>query len=78
MVKFSVLKGLEIWCRLISRAWEIAGMRYEDPKLMKKKASSLLSGEAKETTLEYYYCRTSGGNALRFLLVTPTTVPLAL
>ncbi|XP_030546917.2 uncharacterized protein LOC115752731 [Rhodamnia argentea] len=47
--------------RLISRAWEIAGSRYEDPMLMKKKASSLLSGEAKETSLEYYYCRTNGG-----------------
>ncbi|KAF8025295.1 hypothetical protein BT93_F2207 [Corymbia citriodora subsp. variegata] len=47
--------------RLISRAWEIAGTLYEDPKLAKKKASSLLSGEAKETSLEYYYCRASEG-----------------
>ncbi|CAB4304287.1 unnamed protein product [Prunus armeniaca] len=31
--------------RLISRAWEIAGTRYEDPNLAKRSASKLLSNE---------------------------------
>ncbi|PKI38151.1 uncharacterized protein LOC116200009 isoform X2 [Punica granatum] len=47
--------------RLIFRAWEIAGTRYEDPKLAKKSSSKLLSGETGATPLEYYYCQTSGG-----------------
>ncbi|GAV83676.1 hypothetical protein CFOL_v3_27122 [Cephalotus follicularis] len=47
--------------RLISRAWEIAGTRYEDPKLARKSASNLLSSEDDETSLEIYNCRSSGG-----------------
>ncbi|XP_050289133.1 uncharacterized protein LOC126727497 isoform X3 [Quercus robur] len=44
---------------LISRAWQIAGTRYEDPKLAKKTASTLSSEDG--VMLEYYNCRTSGG-----------------
>ncbi|XP_065878896.1 uncharacterized protein [Euphorbia lathyris] len=47
--------------RLISRAWQIAGTRYEDPKLAKKCASNLLSGRDDETSIEFYNCRSSGG-----------------
>nr|XP_023924307.1 uncharacterized protein LOC112035704 isoform X1 [Quercus suber]POE95873.1 hypothetical protein CFP56_23620 [Quercus suber] len=47
--------------RLISRAWQIAGTRYEDPKLAKKTASTLSSEDG--VMLEYYNCRTSGGNS---------------
>ncbi|KAK3219159.1 hypothetical protein Dsin_013129 [Dipteronia sinensis] len=47
--------------RLISRAWEIAGTRYDDPKLSKKSASNLLSIEDDQILLEFYNCRTSGG-----------------
>lgn len=50
--------------RLISRAWEIAGMRYDDPKLAKKSASSLLSNDHGSTSLEFWKCRTSGGPLL--------------
>ncbi|KAK6118716.1 hypothetical protein DH2020_047521 [Rehmannia glutinosa] len=46
--------------RLISRAWEIAGRRYDDPKLAKKSASSLLSGGDRAGSLELWRCRTSG------------------
>ncbi|GMY38459.1 hypothetical protein FCV25MIE_33703 [Fagus crenata] len=46
--------------RLISRAWQIAGTRYEDPKLVKKTASKLCSEDG--GMLEYYDCRTSGGS----------------
>ncbi|KAM5579918.1 hypothetical protein ABKV19_009589 [Rosa sericea] len=46
--------------RLISRAWEIAGTRYEEPKLMNRSSSQLLSNED-GVSLEYYNCRTSGG-----------------
>ncbi|KAA8540176.1 hypothetical protein F0562_024261 [Nyssa sinensis] len=46
--------------RLISRAWEIAGTRYENPKLAKKSASSLLSNGDAVTSLEFWNCRTSG------------------
>ncbi|KAL0012744.1 hypothetical protein SO802_007852 [Lithocarpus litseifolius] len=45
--------------RLISRAWQIAGTRYEDPRLAKKTASTLSSEDG--VMLEYYNCRTSGG-----------------
>ncbi|XP_027344854.1 LOW QUALITY PROTEIN: uncharacterized protein LOC113857254 [Abrus precatorius] len=49
-------------CRLVSMAWQIAGTRYEDPKLVKKSASTLLSNSNKDDVmLEYYNCRTSGG-----------------
>lgn len=51
-------------CRLISRAWQIAGTRYEDPKLAKKTASTLSSEDG--VMLEYYNCRTSGGNSSKF------------
>ncbi|EOY25705.1 WD repeat-containing protein 49 isoform 3 [Theobroma cacao] len=47
--------------RLISRAWEIAGTRYDDPKLVKKSASNLLSNKDGEIPSEFYNCRTSGG-----------------
>ncbi|KAJ0008441.1 hypothetical protein Pint_30504 [Pistacia integerrima] len=47
--------------RLISRAWEISGTRYDDPKLAKKSASNLLSNDDSEMPLEYYNCRSSGG-----------------
>ncbi|KAH7564908.1 hypothetical protein JRO89_XS09G0063900 [Xanthoceras sorbifolium] len=46
--------------RLISRAWEIAGTRYDDPKLSKKSASNLLSSKDDQMLLEFYNCRTSG------------------
>ncbi|KAJ0229236.1 WD repeat protein [Hirschfeldia incana] len=48
--------------RLISRAWEIAGARYENPKLAKMTASKLFStGGDAEISLEYFNCRTSNG-----------------
>ncbi|OAY61333.1 uncharacterized protein LOC110600072 isoform X1 [Manihot esculenta] len=47
--------------RLISRAWQIAGTRYEDPKLAKKCASNLLCSEEKEPSVEFYSCQSSGG-----------------
>ncbi|XP_010278046.1 PREDICTED: uncharacterized protein LOC104612355 isoform X2 [Nelumbo nucifera] len=47
--------------RLISRVWEIAGTRYEDSKLAKKSASSLISTEDSEVPVEVWDCRTSGG-----------------
>ncbi|KAL0877957.1 hypothetical protein Bca101_027663 [Brassica carinata] len=48
--------------RLITRAWEIAGARYEDPKLAKMTASKLFStGGDAEISLEYFNCRTSNG-----------------
>ncbi|XP_028772035.1 uncharacterized protein LOC114745418 [Neltuma alba] len=49
--------------RLISRAWQIAGTRYADPKLAKKSASTLLS-DGNGVMLEYFNCRTSGGPML--------------
>lgn len=54
-------------CRLISRAWEIAGTRYEDPKLAERSSSQLLSNED-GVSPEYYNCRTSGGNSNDSLL----------
>ncbi|KAH8497605.1 hypothetical protein H0E87_020044 [Populus deltoides] len=47
--------------RLISRAWEIAGMRYEDAKLAKKCGSDLLCFEDSELSVEFYSCRSNGG-----------------
>ncbi|KAG2391512.1 uncharacterized protein HKW66_Vig0127270 [Vigna angularis] len=48
--------------RLVSMAWQIAGTRYEDPKLVKKSASTLLSSSnSDDVVVEYYNCRTSGG-----------------
>ncbi|KAJ4718722.1 WD repeat-containing protein 49 isoform 1 [Melia azedarach] len=47
--------------RLISRAWEIAGTRYDDPKFAKIIASNVLPNEHGQIPLEFYNCRTSGG-----------------
>eukprot|EP00257_Ricinus_communis_P020363 XP_015579576.1 uncharacterized protein LOC8271503 [Ricinus communis] len=47
--------------RLISRAWQTAGTRYEDPILAKKSSSNLLNCEDCETSVEFYNCRSSGG-----------------
>ncbi|KAL5072300.1 hypothetical protein RYX36_011284 [Vicia faba] len=48
--------------RLISMAWQIAGTRYEDPKLVRKSESTLLINSNKDDLMvEYYKCRTSGG-----------------
>ncbi|KAK3018301.1 hypothetical protein RJ639_002919 [Escallonia herrerae] len=52
---------------LISRAWEIAGTKYEDPKLAKKSASTLLSNGDDVNLLEFWNCRTSGGHLLASL-----------
>lgn len=49
-------------CRLISRAWEVAGTRYDNPKLAKQSSSSLFGGEAGVKLLEFWHCRTNGGN----------------
>ncbi|KAH6790008.1 WD repeat protein [Perilla frutescens var. frutescens] len=46
--------------RLISRAWEVAGRRYDDDKLAKKSASSLLYDGNCAGSLELWKCRTSG------------------
>ncbi|XP_057967768.1 uncharacterized protein LOC131157546 isoform X2 [Malania oleifera] len=46
---------------LISRVWTIAGARYDDPKLRKESASSLLSVENGAVSLEFWNCRKSGG-----------------
>jgi len=48
--------------RLISRAWEIASTRYEDPKLAKMTASKIFSAGNAEIPVEYFSCRTSQGN----------------
>ncbi|OMP11699.1 hypothetical protein CCACVL1_00331 [Corchorus capsularis] len=50
--------------RLISRAWAIAGTRYDDPKLVKKSASNLLSTKDGEISYEFYNCRSSGGGSI--------------
>ncbi|KAL9316535.1 hypothetical protein ACSQ67_017536 [Phaseolus vulgaris] len=51
--------------RLVSMAWQIAGTRYEDPKLVKKSASTLLSSSNNgDVVVEYYNCRSSGGGSL--------------
>lgn len=47
--------------RLISKAWEIAGTRYDDPKLAKKIASTFLSNGGEAALPESWNCRTSGG-----------------
>ncbi|KAK4427475.1 hypothetical protein Salat_1516400 [Sesamum alatum] len=46
--------------RLVSRAWEVAGRRYDEPKLAKKSASRLLSDGDSAGSLELWKCRTSG------------------
>uniref|UniRef100_A0A2P2LVD6 Uncharacterized protein LOC103328729 n=1 Tax=Rhizophora mucronata TaxID=61149 RepID=A0A2P2LVD6_RHIMU len=50
--------------RLISRAWQTAGMRYVDPKLAKKCASHLLHSQEGDMSLEFYNCRSSRGPLL--------------
>ncbi|KAF9590526.1 hypothetical protein IFM89_035735 [Coptis chinensis] len=60
------LKFLKNWKpRLISRLWEVAGTRYEDDKLVKQCTSSTLlsDGDSATMPLEYWTCRTSGGQA---------------
>ncbi|KAL3366325.1 hypothetical protein AABB24_011146 [Solanum stoloniferum] len=47
--------------RLISQAWEIAGTRYNNSKLVEKSASSLLATGNSDTVAEFWKCRTSGG-----------------
>ncbi|XP_022721254.1 uncharacterized protein LOC111278842 isoform X2 [Durio zibethinus] len=47
--------------RLISKAWEIAGARYHDPKFLKESASNFLSNKDGEIPPQVYSCRTSGG-----------------
>lgn len=47
--------------RLISKAWEIAGSRYGEPKLGRKSAPNLLLGDAGEVSVEFYKCRKNGG-----------------
>lgn len=47
--------------RLISRAWEVAGTRYDNPKLAKKSSSNLFGDEAGVKLLEFWHCRTNGG-----------------
>ncbi|KAM7253896.1 hypothetical protein ACFE04_031578 [Oxalis oulophora] len=47
--------------KLILRAWEMAGTRYDGPNFVKKNASNLLSNEAGEMLPEFYSCQSSGG-----------------
>ena len=61
MPSYKVEKLLQMRCRLISRAWQIAGTRYEDPKLAKRSECNLLNSGGGETSLEFYNCRTSEG-----------------
>lgn len=49
---------------LISRAWEVAGTKYDDPKLAKKTASNILRDcDGNDGLIEYWNCRSSGGPA---------------
>ncbi|KAK6937978.1 hypothetical protein RJ641_031486 [Dillenia turbinata] len=45
----------------ISRAWEVAGSRYEDPKLVKRCSSSIFHDGNCVMPPEFWKCRTSGG-----------------
>lgn len=47
--------------RLISRAWEVAGTRYDNSNLAKKSSSSLFAVETGAKLLEFWHCRTNGG-----------------
>lgn len=47
--------------RLISRMWEVAGTRYQDAKLAKQSASTLLSMGDSPVGQELWVCRTSKG-----------------
>ncbi|GFZ04374.1 hypothetical protein Acr_16g0009980 [Actinidia rufa] len=64
--------------RLISRAWALAGTRYEDPKLLKKSASSLLSsnGDGVQSP-EFWNCRTSGVKQVNEVMSTEQPCDLA-
>jgi hypothetical protein len=53
----------------MSRAWEIAGMRYEDAKLAKKCGSDLLCCEDGELSVEFYSCRSNGGKLFELLVL---------
>ncbi|KAK9097946.1 hypothetical protein Syun_024991 [Stephania yunnanensis] len=46
--------------RLISKLWEIAGTRYENPNLINKSASSLLSDGGNTLLVEFWNCRKTG------------------
>ncbi|GAB4849962.1 hypothetical protein Ancab_029262 [Ancistrocladus abbreviatus] len=47
--------------KLISTVWEVAGLRYDDPKLAKRSSSSLLSSGDNAPAIEFWSCRKSGG-----------------
>ncbi|XP_078434100.1 WD repeat protein isoform X2 [Wolffia australiana] len=47
--------------RLVSRLWAVAGSRFDDPKLMKKSASSLTSMQDAEWSREFWTCQKSLG-----------------
>ncbi|KAJ3699078.1 hypothetical protein LUZ61_002783 [Rhynchospora tenuis] len=49
---------------LITKAWEVAGMRYQDAKLAKKSGSQFLSNPKSSGKTEEWLCRTSYGPAL--------------
>ncbi|CAA0821189.1 Unknown protein [Striga hermonthica] len=51
--------------RLVSRAWEVARRRYDNPKLVKKRASRMLSDGNRAVSLELWRCQTSGGELLK-------------
>lgn len=57
------------WCRLISRLWEIAGTRYENPKLVQQSASALLSDGDSVAPLEFWNCQTSGGTIKNVVVI---------
>ncbi|KAG0472295.1 hypothetical protein HPP92_016841 [Vanilla planifolia] len=47
--------------RNIPRLWKLAGTRFQDAKLVKKKSSMLLSMDGNSMSPEYWRCRTSKG-----------------
>ncbi|KAK8954411.1 hypothetical protein KSP39_PZI002211 [Platanthera zijinensis] len=47
--------------RHIHKLWELAGTRYQDAKLAKQTATTLLSIDRQSITPEYWSCRTSKG-----------------
>ncbi|KAK1316407.1 hypothetical protein QJS10_CPA05g02297 [Acorus calamus] len=59
--------------RLRSRAWEITGMRYDDPNLAKLNGSSLLSRDDDSMPLEMWSCRTNKGASLFGSIFTSTS-----
>ncbi|XP_074382054.1 uncharacterized protein LOC141723978 isoform X2 [Apium graveolens] len=49
---------------LISKAWEVAGTKYDDLKLAKKTASNILGDyDGNDGLIEFWNCRSSGGPA---------------